>query len=150
MSDLSPYDAAERLQDLIIHGVLGGTMDQVKYKDLRRQLISDNHIATHVPQFIRDRRDLREVDQYLSRNFDNDADRKEFLWDTFRPLLEYLEFAGTPVQASTTELLKSIGMPGVHEAWRRALDRYVTDPAGAITSARTLLEEVCKHILADL
>jgi hypothetical protein len=57
---------------------------------------------------------------------------------------------GTPVEHSTADLLVRLGMPAVHEAWARALLRYVEDPAGAITAARTLLEEVCKHILADL
>jgi len=36
---------------------------------------------------------------------------------------------------------------GVHAAWLKALDRRISDPEGAITMARTLLETVCKHIL---
>jgi hypothetical protein len=35
----------------------------------------------------------------------------------------------------------------LHQAWRDALQRRVDDPDGGITSARTLLETVCKHIL---
>ena len=34
--------------------------------------------------------------------------------------------------------------------WQTALVRRVSDPDGAITSARTLLETVCKHILDDV
>lgn len=37
----------------------------------------------------------------------------------------------------------------VHESWRKALERRHTDPEGAITAARTLLESVCKHILDE-
>ena len=35
----------------------------------------------------------------------------------------------------------------VQALWQRALERRASDPEGAITSARTLLEAVCKHIL---
>lgn len=34
--------------------------------------------------------------------------------------------------------------------WEAALDRRATDPAGAITLARTLLEDVCRWLLAEL
>ena len=39
---------------------------------------------------------------------------------------------------------------GVSEAWARALNRRSTDPEGAITAARTLLETVCKHVLDEV
>jgi len=35
---------------------------------------------------------------------------------------------------------------GVQRAWRAALDKVVSDPDGAVTAARTMLESVCKHI----
>lgn len=35
------------------------------------------------------------------------------------------------------------------EAWNKALERRSSDPEGAITIARTLLESVCKHILEE-
>lgn len=37
----------------------------------------------------------------------------------------------------------------MHQVWARALERRADDPEGAITSARTLLEAVCKHILDE-
>jgi hypothetical protein len=38
----------------------------------------------------------------------------------------------------------------IHARWEAALDRRATDPAGAITLARTLLEDVCGWLLAEL
>lgn len=38
-------------------------------------------------------------------------------------------------------------MEHIHGTWQKALERRNSDPEGAITSARTLLESVCKHIL---
>jgi hypothetical protein len=46
--------------------------------------------------------------------------------------------------------LKSFDAEGVHRIWTKALDRRKSDPEGAITVARTLLETVCKKILDDL
>src|SRR3546814_13776424 len=38
----------------------------------------------------------------------------------------------------------------VHARWEAALDRRARDPAGAITLARTLIEDVCRWLLDDL
>lgn len=37
----------------------------------------------------------------------------------------------------------------MHQIWLKALERRETEPEGAITLARTLLETVCKHILDE-
>ena len=54
-----------------------------------------------------------------------------------------------PADELISETLRSFDESGVHHAWRKALDRRVTDPEGAITAAKTLLETVCKHIVDD-
>ena len=38
----------------------------------------------------------------------------------------------------------------IRESWDKAIERVSTDPEGAITAAKTLLEGVCKHILDEL
>lgn len=55
----------------------------------------------------------------------------------------------SPADIHITDGLKSYDEAGVNEAWAKALDRRLTDPEGAITAARTLIETVCKHILDD-
>lgn len=58
--------------------------------------------------------------------------------------------AGTqPADELISEVLSSFDEIGVHDAWRKALERRASDPEGAITSARTLLETVCKHIIEE-
>jgi len=52
-----------------------------------------------------------------------------------------------PADELISERLNSFDEGGVHAAWQKALDRRSTDPEGAITAAKTLLETVCKHIL---
>jgi hypothetical protein len=48
-----------------------------------------------------------------------------------------------------TEALEGSDPDHVHAAWQKALDRRVSDPEGAITVARVLLETVCMHILDE-
>jgi hypothetical protein len=56
--------------------------------------------------------------------------------------------------AATTEMdeqisaaLAKVDSEHVQKAWNKALVRKNTDPDGAITAARTLVESVCKHVL---
>lgn len=54
-----------------------------------------------------------------------------------------------PADELISEALASFDEAGVREAWRKALERRSSDPEGAITSAKTLLETVCKHIIEN-
>lgn len=57
--------------------------------------------------------------------------------------------APTPADCTASALLTVVDASTVREAWQKALDRRMSDPPGAITAARTLLETVCKHILDE-
>ncbi len=50
-----------------------------------------------------------------------------------------------PADELISETVASFDEAGVHEAWQKALDRRSSDPEGAITAAKTLLETVCKR-----
>jgi abortive infection Abi-like protein len=64
------------------------------------------------------------------------------------PFLEYLETSkDKPSDEDISARLHSFDADGVHEVWTKAMERRSTDPEGAITIARTLLETVCKQIL---
>ena len=118
-----------------------------RYMGIRERLIKDSLTASRVPHFIRSSRnpdDLRRVCQEKGGY----AERRKFIKDEFEPLLFFLEEASlAPGDEDTAELLRSFNEESVHRIWQKALDRRATDPEGAITSARTLLESVCKHIL---
>jgi len=66
------------------------------------------------------------------------------------PLIDYLEGANrAPVDPVVSDVLQNFDADGVHKVWIKALERRHTDPEGAITSARTLLETVCKRVLDE-
>ncbi|MDX9719197.1 MAG: abortive infection family protein [Myxococcota bacterium] len=53
----------------------------------------------------------------------------------------------TPDQERFAELIADFDAPHLQAAWRKALERKTTDPDGALTAARTLLETACKYVL---
>jgi hypothetical protein len=68
------------------------------------------------------------------------------------PVYRVRETTATGVQPADeliSETLLSFDESGVHHAWRKALDRRVSDPEGAITAAKTLVETACKHIIEE-
>ena len=57
---------------------------------------------------------------------------------------------GSPADAAISSVLKRFEPDQIHARWTAALDRRSTDPAGAITLARTLLEDVSRWLLEEL
>lgn len=56
---------------------------------------------------------------------------------------------GSPADESISAVLAAFNPTDVHARWTAAMERRATEPAGAITLARTLLEDVCKWILSE-
>lgn len=65
-------------------------------------------------------------------------------------MLELLERGGAaPSDQVVSVAIEKFDAANIQAAWSKALERRATDPEGAITMARTLLESVCKHILEE-
>ncbi|WIE42083.1 MULTISPECIES: abortive infection family protein [Rhizobium/Agrobacterium group] len=56
---------------------------------------------------------------------------------------------GSPADQGISAALHAFDPTDVHARWIAAVERRVDDPRGAITLARTLLEDVCKWILDE-
>lgn len=56
---------------------------------------------------------------------------------------------GTPNDDAITASLVAFNPTDIGARWQAAQDRRLTDPSGAITLSRTLLEDVCKWILHE-
>ena len=57
-----------------------------------------------------------------------------------------LEDTAPGAMAAGNALAKLTDWTAVTRAWQAALAKVITDPEGAITATRTMLESVCKHI----
>jgi hypothetical protein len=55
--------------------------------------------------------------------------------------------AGSPADESISATLAAFDPTQVHARWTMAMERRASEPEGAITLARTLLEDVCKWVL---
>jgi uncharacterized protein YfkK (UPF0435 family) len=151
MEDLTnDFERAEYLQNMLIASATGGTADNAHYQELRAYFLERADTKELLPSFVRTNRNLAQFWQYIKFKFSSYAERRQFIWSQFAPLFELLETGNKiPADASVSETLKRFDKEGVHTVWARALDRRKSDPEGAITAARTLLESVCKHILDE-
>jgi hypothetical protein len=143
-------ERVEELQNLLVSIATSGSgSGSGEYDELRRELTELPQIKDRLPRFVRTCRSRDQFWQFIKQKFGTYAERRKFLWDEFRPLLDSLEGA-TPITTADAELLSRLSLDAVNAVWQRALDRVVSEPEGAITAARALLETVCKHILDDL
>lgn len=147
----SDFERAEHLQGLIICKATGEAISVDDYAEMRMHFLNNPSLASLLPSYVRTCRDLAQFWQFIKAKFGTYAERRQFIWNTFVPLLEYLEKGGRPPPADQiSNTLKSFDAENIHAVWVKALERAANDPDGAITSARTLLESVCKHLLDEL
>lgn len=143
-----PFVKAEALQHLLISQATGGAEDDAEYVRLRQAVLANSAFDSLYPRFLRTCRNLAQFWQFIKYEYGTYAERRQYIWDAFQPMLEALERGGlAPSDGSIAKSLAKIDAAHVQAAWSKALGRRSTDPEGAITSARTLIESVCKHIL---
>src|ERR1035437_8980977 len=148
MDELS--ERIEMLQNLLIAQATGGIGDDRQFQALRREITDNPLLKDIVPRFLRTCRTLIEFWQFIKYEYSTYAERRQFLWDSFRPLLERTDGSkAAPSDQSVAIALQRFDSETVHQLWLRAMERRENDPEGAITLARTLLETVCKHILDE-
>ncbi|MBR9812691.1 abortive infection family protein [bacterium] len=136
---------------MLISQATGGNADNQHYQALRLEFLNNHATKQCVPRFVRTNRDLSQFWQFIKHKFPSYAERRQFIWEEFNPLLEQLESGSrAPADTSISDALGQLSESGVQGVWSKALERRVNDPEGAITSARTLLETTCKHILDEL
>ncbi len=143
-------DKVESLKLMLVSHATGHHADDQEYKVLRRELRQNLRISKKLPRMVHVCRDLSEFWSFIKPKFGTYAERREYIRAEFDPILTMLESeAITPSDSSISEALRKVDSDYVHESWQKALERRATDPQGASTAARTLLESVCKHILDE-
>lgn len=145
-------ERAEHLQLILTnHATNDGKSDNEHYRTLRRYFLDNPNTKPLVPAWVKTKRDLSHFWQFIKQKFSTYAQRREFIWDEFSPLLEYLEQGNkTPHKTNIEESLDTLSSEYVNFIWQKSMQRIKDDPEGAITSARTLIEAVLKHILDEL
>jgi len=140
----------ESLQNLLIAQATGKSADENEYKELRDVLTKEIIIKPLLPRFVISCRDLNQFWEHIKGKYAHYQERREYLWSEFAPLIQKLEgLDSSPVDHSVQQTLPKLDVEHVRQIWGLALVRKDTDPDGAITAARTLVESVCKSILDD-
>jgi hypothetical protein len=147
--DEPPLDRATRFQNGLIAFATGGHFDgnDKAYKEVRLFFAGRADTKTKLPAFVRQCGDLGQFWAFIKYERSTYHERRALIWDAFRPLIEYLEAQDrAPGVAPITEALEAFDPEHVHAAWQKALDRRLTDPEGAITAARMLLDSMQAHL----
>lgn len=143
-------EQTESLQNLLVSQATGGAENDAEFTRLRQVVLSQAALEPLTPRFLRTCRNLGQFWQFIKHEFGTYAERRTYLWNEFRPMLELLERGGAaPSDQVVSVAIEQFNSANVQAAWSKALDRRASDPEGAITMARTLLESVCKHILEE-
>ena len=147
-SEESMFEKVQRMQDRLVSQSTGGGFDggDLEFKRLRNELLERPDIKEKLPDFVRRFRDLHQYWQFIKGKYGTYQERREFLWDSFRPGLITWKLLIERLARKSLMKFEEFNAEAVHTAWQKALDRRTTDPEGAITASR---ESVCKHILDD-
>lgn len=141
-------ETVRQLQGLLISHATDGREDEDRYRAFRQELVKRRDLEHLVPEFLRDYRTLSGFRTWIKDQSGQWEPRRAIIREAFADLIDHLEFGQeAPADAAITHALTAFDVDGVRAAWSKALERRQSDPEGAITSARTLLETVCKIIL---
>ncbi|MBC8264525.1 MAG: abortive infection family protein [Anaerolineales bacterium] len=144
-------EKVETLQNILIARSTGGVSDDEVYVSLRQELMAEALIKKRLPRFVRTCRSLDQLWGFIKVKFATYAERRSYIWNEFRPLLDMLEKGVlSPADHAVSATLSALNAEHVDEIWRKAMERRSSDPEGAVTLARTLLESVCKLILDEM
>lgn len=143
-------ERVEMFQNMLVAQATGGGSDLAEFEMLREEIINHPLLKDVAPRFLRTCRNPDQFWQFIKSKFPTYAERRQYLWDEFRPLFERLDGSrATPADGSVSLALEKFDTETVHRIWLKAMERREAEPEGAITLARTLLETVCKHILDE-
>jgi hypothetical protein len=145
-----PAERAVALQELLVSHATGGNESNAVYVLLRREFMEQTGTRDLLPAFVRSCRTLSAFWGWIKLQSGQWEPRRVLIRNAFAPLLDHLEGRNAaPADKDISTVLVSFDAEGVHRAWEKALERRRSDPEGAITSARTLVETVCKRILDE-
>lgn len=140
------YDKAQGLQNILISRATGGNCIDNDYI-LLRKIILESQFNTLIPDFVRHARDLNQFWQMIKHRYDSYAERRAFIYSEFHSLMEAVEFDKSGMSPAFDKSIEIINSGYIDNMWKKAIERKVNDPEGAITLSRSLIESVCKHVL---
>lgn len=147
--DEKVYKKVQVLKSLLISRATGGVGDEHTYQTIRTSLMNDQDVVKYTPEYVLHNETVYDFWQFIKHALPSYEARRVFIRQSLEDLLNIA--LSTKQPAPHHELIPkistSIDEQYITDAWRKALNRLKDDPQGAITSARSLIEIVCKYIL---
>lgn len=153
--EIIPDTTSERvklLEAILIAAATGSgePRDDFVYRELRREFMRDATLKPLLPDFVRSCRDLGHFWPFIKEVSPQWAPRRRHIRDAMTPLFDLVEGTNkAPIDDMATDVLQSFDAEGILSVWQKALARRHADAEGALTTARTLLETVCKRVLDE-
>jgi hypothetical protein len=140
----------ESIKHILMARATGERANESQYQRLRRRLTTNALVKDKLPPFVRTCGSLGEFWTHIQDQSRTYAKRRRYIAEQFEEAVTFLEQqAATSSDEPISQMLNRVDSPHVSAAWKKALERQASDPTGAITSAGTLVETVCKHILDE-
>ena len=143
IEELNDFQLVEYFQDGVVARATGDWFEDALYKKIRLKLLKNPLIKDMLPEWIKTKRTIDQFWTFIKGRYSTYQERREFLWNEFSEVLDYLENKTT----SPIDTAFIFDEAYVNSEWQKALDRKSIEPEGAITMAKTLLESTLKHIL---
>ncbi|MCC6200293.1 MAG: nucleotide-binding protein [Moraxellaceae bacterium] len=86
------YDKVSYLANLLTARATGLAAENSEFEILRQELLSNTNIEPHLPQWLRQHRNLDSFWGFIQPKFKSYAERRTYLSEQFTPLLDVLEF----------------------------------------------------------
>lgn len=142
-----PFERVLAFQDALVSFVAGGDLGGIDYIEMRKELLTDPRFSDLAPKFLRRIRDTGALWSYAKSIDGSWEPRRQYMREEFSPLLDRLEHGSTLISTAVKNGLQRLEVDHVQSLWAKAMQRAATDPEGAITASKALLESVCKLIL---
>lgn len=138
----------ETMKNTCIEMATGGEFNYDKYENDRNKVLAYPELIGLLPDWLVRHRYGSQYWGFISSKFSKYQERHIFLRSEFDTVLEQLEIGSNRPFVFKLELnLKGLNSEIINSNWRKIIQRSQSDPEGAITASRTMLESVMKYIL---
>ena len=145
LDKMDDIQLVKHFQTILIGCATGVFIDDEIYSLTRTKILSNKSIAQLLPDWVSTHRTKDQFWAFIKVKYSSYKERREYIWSEFAKIFEFLE----KTTNSPLEEIISFDEPHIHLQWEKALKRKQSDPEGAITLARTLIESTLKHILDE-
>ena len=148
------HEAANAVHDILVRVSTGTSYDDPElasqYTRMRKVLVESPGASALAPAFVRKYRDLPSFWGFIKNEVGGYAERRTYLAEAFAPLYDHLETSLAVMDEGLFPHVAQTSNKYVRELLLKAVARRSSDPEGAITLSKTVLEATCKYILEEL